>query len=649
MISPFGFPYDDLFQLGLYESINQCGYQYKNPQQIPCTEHQEKITRGDDRTQQLGSIMCRRICQKIRKAHWVVADITEPNANVYYELGLAYGWRIGIVLIANNLKSNPYISLLDNLGLIVNEYKGVEELGNAEKIEEWFKASFKSSRGKQRDFDVRAVLKPEAQATILCVQDTNCPGLDLHTNAIDKAIQKYNNNPPDENGRKKERLEDWKVKLLKIGPGSNVNNAIHHIAEARICLFDVTHLGDRPNAAMFFFLGLAHATEREVIPLVNSALNPNTPFDIHGLWQTQFRDASELERELGVMLPEIDAIFKKDREDYPYHRIWDPFVLSEDLRIYTCAREMPEANQMPEASQMPEAKDNEDRGPRSNVDVWDFRSATGFLSAIAERYDEPKTRLENPQKKKWEDELSKKDRVTFPKDLLAELKGHSSIIIGAPEASDYAEAALAELFGIQPYTPVSGTGPKPPFYFVKENKATPSDHPRRLSTFYCIPLKGEKKRLVFAETSYYYDERDQKVAAKPGAPMLLECKAYAVITIGKLKRKHPVMVISGYTGVATFAAMELLTNTKLKEELIGYLQSHDNSGSPCDDGVNILISVEYTQPKRKKNGDGRKPHKIKFVDFKPIRKNLLCGAEAPNSRAGAKEQLTNIMAAGAAD
>ena len=77
------------------------------------------------------------------------------------------------------------------------------------------------------------------------------------------------------------------------------------------------------------------------------------------------------------------------------------------------------------------------------------------------------------------------------------------------------------------------------------------------------------------------------------------------------------MVLSGFTGVATFAAIELLTPDKYRSELQDYLESlkelmAKNPG--FNQGVNVLVSVDYIRPSS--NGTGGDSRELTGVHFR---------------------------------
>ena len=123
IIAPFGFPYDDLYELGIKENFSS-NKKVENTAKKTLTAltselgvFQEDVIRAD-KSLQLGYVMCNRICRNIRKAKFIYADISEANGNVYYELGLAFGWgkKIGLIRKKNSNHWCPVISQINSTG-----------------------------------------------------------------------------------------------------------------------------------------------------------------------------------------------------------------------------------------------------------------------------------------------------------------------------------------------------------------------------------------------------------------------------------------------------------------------------------------------------------------------------------------------------
>lgn len=92
VIMPFDKMFDDLYQIGIKETMISLGY--------ICSRADEIFHTCD--------IMCRGICKPIQEASCIIADMTNKNANVFFELGLAYGFEKEVLLIANSIEDIPF-------------------------------------------------------------------------------------------------------------------------------------------------------------------------------------------------------------------------------------------------------------------------------------------------------------------------------------------------------------------------------------------------------------------------------------------------------------------------------------------------------------------------------------------------------------
>ncbi|MCL2164965.1 MAG: hypothetical protein FWH55_11390 [Oscillospiraceae bacterium] len=92
VIMPFDKKYNDIYRYGIRETLEQMG--------IVCRRADEITHRHD--------IMCRGVCKPLQEADFVIADMTLKNANVFFELGLSYGFEKEVLLIAQNLDDIPF-------------------------------------------------------------------------------------------------------------------------------------------------------------------------------------------------------------------------------------------------------------------------------------------------------------------------------------------------------------------------------------------------------------------------------------------------------------------------------------------------------------------------------------------------------------
>jgi hypothetical protein len=203
------------------------------------------------------------------------------------------------------------------------------------------------------------------------------------------------------------------------------------------------------------------------------------------------------------------------------------------------------------------------------------------------------------------------------------------VIIGSPDVSDYAEVVLACLHGIEPHK-IPPNSFKMPFLFVKKTEAP--DHPRRMSAFYRLPGPDGKEKVEFGGKEVDFVE---SIGIKDEMP-ILKGTTHAVITIAKWPANYHTMVISGFTGIATFAAMRLLTDCTLKGQLMKYLDRLNDAEMNSAVGVNILVSVDYTRPvSTDLPGDRREQGEITYsgVEFILALNASLCQEAGDHSKA----------------
>jgi hypothetical protein len=79
---PFSEPFEDVYELGIYPALRECGY----------------ICERLDRSAFTGDIL-ERMKDRIRTARFVLADLSEARPNVYLEVG--YAWGKGVPVLFN--------------------------------------------------------------------------------------------------------------------------------------------------------------------------------------------------------------------------------------------------------------------------------------------------------------------------------------------------------------------------------------------------------------------------------------------------------------------------------------------------------------------------------------------------------------------
>jgi hypothetical protein len=91
VVMPFAPAFDKVYKRGIKASVEAMGWD--------CQRTDEVIHNRD--------IMCK-VCQGIRQARFVIADLTDRNANVFYELGMAHALEKDVILLAQDVGDVPF-------------------------------------------------------------------------------------------------------------------------------------------------------------------------------------------------------------------------------------------------------------------------------------------------------------------------------------------------------------------------------------------------------------------------------------------------------------------------------------------------------------------------------------------------------------
>jgi len=98
-----GTNFDDVYTFGIQDVAASLG--------LYCIRAKDMVQSKD--------VICTNICQGIRKARCIVADVTGRDPNVFYELGLSHAFQKDVILIGHSLDLPEDLQLL-----FVIEYKG---------------------------------------------------------------------------------------------------------------------------------------------------------------------------------------------------------------------------------------------------------------------------------------------------------------------------------------------------------------------------------------------------------------------------------------------------------------------------------------------------------------------------------------------
>ena len=248
-----------------------------------------------DQVSQTGFVICKKICKKIQDSDFVIADISLPNANVFYELGLAYGLRHKIVIIHHhNEKFGQDIATY----LDLKPYKYVD-----------------LKMIKSNEFLMSSHIWQDAATSTVPSDSPNILVLDLHPkedppSGMDDIFLSFNTHVEAAIGvaivdifsalkSEKDPLTDTYGKQIQ-----GLATATSILSEEKKSFSDIKTAisrafctvirtgGEKCDPMAYFWLGYCHAIGKNVIPVtvvtgVNEKVD-DLAFDIRALWHMRF-------------------------------------------------------------------------------------------------------------------------------------------------------------------------------------------------------------------------------------------------------------------------------------------------------------------------------------------------------------------------
>ncbi len=578
VLSPFGFPFDDLYKDGIIPILKDIDYE-----QITEDNTSLSATRGNliasraDQALQLGFVMCQRICRKIQTSGYILAEITKPNPNVYYELGLSYALGKKIVLIGQEVveKALTFGLVKDPQSYI--HYRSMDDFKKLDMFIDAFKNPV-----------VNRINIPDLPKTkILNIINKDQTVKGLHEKAIKESIYALKSDPKNPLGN-----DDWEIYTLPVSSETTIEEVIGHFQDCKVCVIDTSFLGNRQtdrNPYIFFLLGLAHGFHKEAIPLTNAMSVSNIlPFDVRGLYHIFYNDLDQLRSQFMGIFPKIDKSWLLEQEDYLYKKFWDPFLKNRDVHIMTCARDTHVKH----------------RGPRSHIDKWDYTAVSELSRFLALKYPNAKVNFSPPMSKLVRSRIIEMGKTAVYNYIRKIILNKDCIIIGSPDVSDIAEIVLSEIHQVEAY---SKARVKFKGYVMLKTL-----QPNKNSTFYWRKQKNEDEGIWLYKEEINDFKHYSNTQNQQGSGTI-----YGVLTISNnpfvdsgITRK--IMILSGFTGLATYAIAKLLTNEEYKNQL----SIIDEEWTNKEESIEIVIGVKYeVDEERHESIDNRMIAKMKDNPF----------------------------------
>ena len=580
------------------------------------------LERADD-VARPGIIVCEGICKRIQESDFIVADISVPNDNVFYELGLAYGIGSKIVLVHQEkadfgreraqyfrrgegehiAKQYQNLEMIERERFKVSEYIWRRDTATDPKTTDhpevlFFEMMRDGGRDKgpgntnADDDDIRLSFSEHVMSDMGLALNRIADELDSHRDGIP---QEYLD------GIIRPHLNRASV----VDPGDDFN-ATRDRVDRSYCLVVRTGADCHPMA--YFWLGYGHALGKNVIPITRlveddgeeaelarvrggeppSALELRRPgrgkvldlaFDIRAQRHMTFdpQRPELLERQLEQTLTEM---ILADFSEWSRRRFWTTLLGSRgEVSIITGGLHSEDHN-------------------REMIGDWDLRAASALTSYFSRHQYRPKieTPIYQPEfARRFAPKMTTKEYID---QVIEEIKlgQKNCVVIASPDVNPLTEILLGRLFGVEAEELFSDTFIKKPppnaaFIVHKKRRKAPDAESAGEGTHGRGKIGSEKQKEPPAPAwrAFYREEQGDGLAEQrgfrsrafiTGNEELLEYygqneydksrgpfKIYAQLLVARNpytpadEPSRYVVILNGVSGPGTFALTQVLTGS----------------------------------------------------------------------------------------
>ncbi|MFX0198719.1 MAG: toll/interleukin-1 receptor domain-containing protein [Candidatus Hodarchaeota archaeon] len=350
---------------------------------------------------------------------------------------------------------------------------------------------------------------------------------------------------------------------------------------------DLYHLRDKENRRMYVLLD--PKCDPNLVPDLLKHLH--RPESTDELTAALVRAREREYEQTTIQLEQAKRKVSEAQEYYGYNRFWGPIATNGNVHIFTCGRDIPH-----------DPNNRRGYGGRTNIDLWDYRGVLDINRFFASNYPNVRVIIEDPISKLHGQDLEQAERLADRMtDMRSLLEDKDCIIIGSPDVSDFAEIVLAKLHDTTPY--VEGRVEKKGFVIIKEKKYT-------RSSFYWEKENQEEEGVAQVlgpqEYRYFPNIPVSKDGKSPG-------KMYGILIVANNPfcmegQRRKIIILSGFSGVATNAIAKILTD----KDCLGEFFELDSAYEDVDQNIEALIGVKYVADKSFVNRDARRIQTISF-------------------------------------
>ncbi|MCE5240547.1 hypothetical protein LLH23_18970 [bacterium] len=594
---------------------------------FPYLEHEYGLCgdnlRRADHVRSTGYIVCEKICHVLQETDLVIADITFPNPNVFYELGLAYGLERPIIFMVNDAdKTSPHgvmrndalrncLALDDKKVLLYPGVAPINPESSPYALEEHVTTP-PQAQGMVRELKI-SVLKtkparPRVPGHSEAPDDITLDVYGLLEGAVavamsdivrevqakeDKAKAPWEqvlSALADESNGKREPLKQ--ANMIEVGPAATFQAVAEALGSSFCTIIDVSE----NDPLGLFWLGYCHGRGLDAIPFDRKPIQPvaedtheiepnprlcpgarkRLAFDIRALWYMEHDDqnAAGLKSEIQDILTRL---LERDLPDRQRRAFWDRFPREKEMKILTGAIHNDTLN-------------------REMVGDWDVRTVSDLVSYLTQVREPSSIKLATPlYSPEHAYPKDKPNREVFLQEFYAgigsELSSCSAVVIASADVNPVTEYLLHRVYGLGEPVPEPWTDPSALCGYValkrfpapnktRQDGAAPQDQARRATDeegftrrFYSeVHLARGRKQADRGFVRYVYGKpvkpllENYKAQDDPGEFKLLGhllVARWSGETEADRRRgrdeEQLIVLLNGVSGPATSALAEILT------------------------------------------------------------------------------------------
>jgi len=566
-----------------------------------------------------GVIICEGICKKIQESDFIIADLSLPNSNVYYELGLAHGLNQKIIVIYKSDIEKDYkedlMRTLDGLGCDKNkrfEYENLTPLtldqmlergkllklsdqiwqrdsssdsikpvtnwkkhssdsepglivfysNDSDYLEKKSKENFKKNRKEDVNRDHKDCKEEDVDEDIIFEFKEHVPS------AIGISISEIHSSLKENEIYKEIESKIELLKTSKVIGKEDYIGTIRKLIDECYC-FVVRTGGENCNPLAYFWLGYCHAIGKNVIPITcidnSKSRVDDLAFDIRAHRHITFiKERPELFTD--EIKETLRLMIESDFRDLYRKRFWNGIIgKGGEISIFTGAL-------------------HSDAHNREMIGDWDLLSVSELTSYFGRnqlrfKIEAPVYPPETAYLNKDEGSNSFKKKQNYICRLREKLQNKNCIIIASPDVNPLAEIVFGELFGLKNDNDYfnsheilkKGNIRKSVWLAYKSIEKSKEKDLKRTFYFEELIKNGEKPKSGLKWSSKLDDEDfiREKPSVEPDIS-IQEPHVFGHLLVAKNpfidgQEKKYIIVLNGVGGPATFALTHALTGGVITE------------------------------------------------------------------------------------